>query len=165
VEQYFGAFWGGDAQKARQYLADDLSYSAPGAAFRTADVYLKASEHARRGAAGVEKRKVFADGPDVCIFYDLLLNGPVGSAAVAEWYHLDGDKIASIRTILDTAPFTAGARVQPGETALDPVCHMTVAKASAAGTRSYGGVTYYFCNPGCAAAFEQEPEQYLASSR
>jgi YHS domain-containing protein len=166
VERYFAAIWGGDSQAARRYLADDLSFSGPGAAFTTADAYLRASEHARRAAKGVETLKVFADGDDVCIFYELLLHGPVGSAPIAEWYRLDGDKIASIRTILDSAPFTAGAGQRTGErsgeTAIDPVCHMTVEQGSAAATRSHGGTTYFFCSTTCAEAFDVEPETYLA---
>lgn len=44
----------------------------------------------------------------------------------------------------------------------DPVCGMSVDPAAAAATREYNGTTYYFCNPGCAAKFEQNPTQYLA---
>lgn len=44
----------------------------------------------------------------------------------------------------------------------DPVCGMSVDPATAAATREYNGTTYYFCNPGCAAKFEQNPTQYLA---
>ena len=51
------------------------------------------------------------------------------------------------------------------ETTIDPVCHVTVGKSSAAATRSYQGTTYYSCNPGCAEAFENDPETYLATSR
>ena len=39
---------------------------------------------------------------------------------------------------------------------------MSVDPATAAATREYNGTTYYFCNPGCAAKFEQNPTQYLA---
>ncbi len=46
--------------------------------------------------------------------------------------------------------------------AKDPVCGMSVDPATAAATREYNGTTYYFCNPGCAAKFEQNPTQYLA---
>ena len=45
--------------------------------------------------------------------------------------------------------------------AKDPVCGMSVDPATAAATREYNGTTYYFCNPGCAAKFEQNPAQYL----
>ena len=45
--------------------------------------------------------------------------------------------------------------------AKDPVCGMEVDPASAAGTAEYQGKTYYFCSPGCKAAFEREPEKYV----
>jgi Cu+-exporting ATPase len=38
---------------------------------------------------------------------------------------------------------------------------MEVDPASAAGTAEYQGKTYYFCSPGCKAAFEREPEKYV----
>jgi hypothetical protein len=85
VDQYFTAFYRGDAQSARQYLVDNLSFSGPAATFSTADEYLKATEHAVRAVKGLEKQKVFVDGPDVCIIYDLLVDNPVGSIAIAEW--------------------------------------------------------------------------------
>ena len=55
---------------------------------------------------------------------------------------------------------TAGA--DQSALAKDPVCGMSVDPATAAATREYNGTTYYFCNPGCAAKFEQNPTQYLA---
>lgn len=45
--------------------------------------------------------------------------------------------------------------------AKDPVCGMSVDPATVAATREYGGVTYYFCNPGCADKFAQNPAAYL----
>ncbi len=45
--------------------------------------------------------------------------------------------------------------------AKDPVCSMSVDPATAAATREYDGVTYYFCNPGCADKFAQNPAAYL----
>ena len=48
-----------------------------------------------------------------------------------------------------------------GDTAIDPVCGMTVVKATAKATYEYKGTTYYFCNPGCKDAFAKEPEKYL----
>lgn len=162
VEHYFSALYRGDASTARSYLADDLSFRGPMTRLSNADQYVKATEHVVRAIKGVEKRKVFADGQDVCIFYDLLMDTPVGSIPIAEWYHLDGEKISSIQTILDTAPFTSTATT--GETAIDPVCGMTVAKESAAATRLYAAETYYFCNPGCADAFGDQPERYATGA-
>jgi YHS domain-containing protein/TusA-related sulfurtransferase len=48
-----------------------------------------------------------------------------------------------------------------GDTAIDPVCGMTVVKATAKATYEYKGTTYYFCNSGCKDAFAKEPGKYL----
>ncbi len=47
--------------------------------------------------------------------------------------------------------------------AIDPVCGMEVDEQSAAATSEYKGKTYYFCAPGCKAAFDKDPEKYLSS--
>jgi YHS domain-containing protein/glycosyltransferase involved in cell wall biosynthesis len=44
---------------------------------------------------------------------------------------------------------------------VDPVCHMTVDPAHAAGTSTYEGTTYYFCSPGCKTKFDKDPAAYL----
>lgn len=52
------------------------------------------------------------------------------------------------------------------QTALDPVCGMTVdtADATARGlVAEHAGVTYYFCGRGCQLDFAEDPERYLAS--
>lgn len=47
------------------------------------------------------------------------------------------------------------------ETAIDPVCKMTVGvKDPPGGASEYEGTTYYFCAPGCKRAFDQEPAKY-----
>ena len=49
-----------------------------------------------------------------------------------------------------------------GDTAIDPVCKMTVSTANpAGGTAEHEGETYYFCAPGCREAFVQEPAKYV----
>ncbi len=44
--------------------------------------------------------------------------------------------------------------------AKDPVCGMEVSEQSAGGKSEYQGKTYYFCSPGCKAAFDKEPQRY-----
>jgi YHS domain-containing protein len=53
------------------------------------------------------------------------------------------------------------AQQKAGDTAVDPVCGMTVKKAEAKATYEYKGETYYFCNTGCKDAFAKDPEKYL----
>jgi YHS domain-containing protein len=99
----------------------------------------------------------------VCIFYDLHIDQPVECVPIAEWYHVEGERITSIRTILDTAPFMSSAPATTA-TAVDPVCGMTVAIAAAPATRTYAGQTYAFCNPACAEAFDARPQRYVAAA-
>jgi len=53
------------------------------------------------------------------------------------------------------------AAQQSAETAVDPVCGMTVVKANAKATYDYKGTTYYFCNVGCKESFAKDPEKYI----
>ena len=46
----------------------------------------------------------------------------------------------------------------------DPVCHMDIDPATAAGTSEYKGQTYYFCSRGCKKAFDKDPEKYLSAT-
>jgi YHS domain-containing protein len=161
VDDYLRALYSGDLDSARQYLADDLSFQGPAAAFATADDYLRATRHAAGVVKGVEVRRVFVDGAEVAVLYDLHLDHAVGSIAIADWYRLEDDgKIASIRSIFDTGPFTPTG----GDTAVDPVCGMRVSKASPAVTRAHAGETYAFCSAGCAEAFTTAPERYVGSA-
>ena len=49
-----------------------------------------------------------------------------------------------------------------GPPAQDPVCGMNVDPATSTLTTSFGGRTYYFCNPKCLAKFRENPSAYLA---
>jgi Cu+-exporting ATPase len=53
---------------------------------------------------------------------------------------------------------------KPGDTAIDPVCKMTVDPANPpGGSAEHDGQTYYFCGPGCRGAFVKEPASFLSS--
>jgi YHS domain-containing protein len=53
------------------------------------------------------------------------------------------------------------AQQKASDKAVDPVCGMSVDKASAKATFEYKGTTYYFCCPGCKDKFAKDPEKYL----
>jgi Cu+-exporting ATPase len=60
-------------------------------------------------------------------------------------------------------PASAPTEAPPAKTTVvDPVCGMTIDPATAAGHHDYLGTTYYFCNPGCLAKFQADPQKYLA---
>lgn len=50
------------------------------------------------------------------------------------------------------------------ETALDPVCGMTVEITPSTPTAEYEGQTYYFCCTGCRRTFERTPEEHLTAA-
>jgi Cu+-exporting ATPase len=50
---------------------------------------------------------------------------------------------------------------EPSDTAIDPVCGMTVSPNTAAGSFEYNGLTYYFCSTHCFAKFQMDPDAFL----
>ena len=44
--------------------------------------------------------------------------------------------------------------------AIDPICKMTVDENTAQYRSDYKGRIYYFCAPGCKAAFDKDPEKW-----
>jgi YHS domain-containing protein len=47
------------------------------------------------------------------------------------------------------------------ELVVDPVCHMQVHPATAAGRRPHGDKEFFFCSSRCARRFEAAPDKYL----
>ena len=48
--------------------------------------------------------------------------------------------------------------------ALDPVCGMEIDPATAAGSSTVDGKTFYFCAKACKTRFDAEPSRYGASA-
>ena len=57
--------------------------------------------------------------------------------------------------------YLAKAQPKHDDKAVDPVCGMSVDKATAKATYEYKGKTYYFCCSGCKDKFVKDPEKYL----
>jgi YHS domain-containing protein len=57
------------------------------------------------------------------------------------------------------------AQQKSADTAIDPVCGMTVTKATAKATFDYKGMTYYFCSTGCKESFAKDPDKYLKKAQ
>jgi Cu+-exporting ATPase len=51
--------------------------------------------------------------------------------------------------------------MQNSNTAIDPVCGMTVDKAAPAATTAIGGETWHFCSTYCKARFDGDPESFI----
>jgi len=113
IVQSYGAAWGrGDFAAARKLLHDDLSFQGPLDTFHRADDYLAAIQKLGAIVKGMRHQKTIVEGNDAAVFYTL--DTVLGASAVAEWYTVRGDRIASIRTYFDARPFAAAAGGKPG---------------------------------------------------
>jgi hypothetical protein len=112
VQGFMGAMGRGDFAAARKYLDDNLSFRGPIDAFDKPEPYLQALEKLHKMVERVDMKKMFVDGNDVCLLYDLVTNTPAGTSFVCEWMQVRGERIASIRVVFDARPFAAmfGAR-------------------------------------------------------
>jgi class 3 adenylate cyclase/YHS domain-containing protein len=83
-----------------------------------------------------------------------------------EGFELQGRGRRRLRNIADPVPIYRA--VEPGRAELtldiDPVCRMAVDPAHPAETRRRLGLTRYFCSPECAAAFDDRPRRYIATT-
>ncbi|MYZ49208.1 heavy metal translocating P-type ATPase [Propylenella binzhouense] len=67
--------------------------------------------------------------------------------------------------LADPERYLAGAAAPAqAETAIDPVCGMTVKLGAGKPTAEHAGTTYHFCSEGCRAKFLADPERYLAGA-
>jgi hypothetical protein len=107
VQSFKQALGKGDVAAARKLLHDNLSFRGPIDSFDKPEPYLAALEKLHHIVQRIDVKKLFADGDDVCMLYDMVTNTPAGTAFIAEWLHVKGDKIASIRTVFDARPFAA----------------------------------------------------------
>ena len=71
--------------------------------------------------------------------------------------------LAEVVQVTRAAAARAPERAAPAaaeETALDPICGMTVVVARARHTAEHAGRTWYFCNPRCREKFLATPERW-----
>jgi len=108
VMAYQRALGNQDYTTARSFMADDnFSFRGPLASHDKPEGLLKDLEQLHHIVGGVEMRKVFVDGDDVCLLYDLITKEPPVNSFTCEWYHVSDGKIHSLRVVFDARPFAA----------------------------------------------------------
>jgi ketosteroid isomerase-like protein len=113
AEGFFDAWTGKDFERAREFLADDLSFEGPIESFSDADSYIASLKQLSGIVTGAETQKVFVDGDDVCVIYDLK-TAPIPSSRTCEWYRVRDGKIASVSVVFDSRPFAPMFEAQQG---------------------------------------------------
>jgi ketosteroid isomerase-like protein len=106
AEAFFDAWTAKDLDRARSFLHDDVSFEGPIDSFTDADSYIASLRQLSGIVTGAEKQKVFVDGDDVCVIYDLE-TAPVPSSRTCEWYRVRDGKIESVSVVFDARPFAA----------------------------------------------------------
>ena len=88
-----------DFKAARQFVDDDLSFVGVLGSRQGAEVYFKDMERMR---LKYDVKKVFTDGDDVCLFYNLIISG--ANVLVSAWYHVANGRIRSLQVVFDPRP-------------------------------------------------------------
>jgi hypothetical protein len=105
AESFFDAWTSKDFERARAFLHDEgFHFEGPIESFSEADSYIASLTQLSGIVTGAEKQKVFVDGDDVCVIYDLK-TAPVPSSRTCEWYKVHDGKIASVSVVFDARPF------------------------------------------------------------
>src|SRR5205814_7713030 len=105
VESYREALGKGDFASARNLMQDNMVFEGPLDTFNKADDYLAANKKLASIIQRIDLKKVFVDGDDVCVLYEMVTNTPAGTAFIAEWYQVKDGKIAALRAVFDARPF------------------------------------------------------------
>ena len=127
---------------------------------RAGEVFERAADLLGVGEEELDERVRSPAGIDVGAETPAQIGVSVLAELVDEW-----DAIASAEAGARgaDAPTDAGD-VAEAETAVDPVCGMTVDPETAAASHAYDGETFYFCCEGCADAFREAPEEHLGTA-
>jgi hypothetical protein len=94
-----------DFDAARKLLKDDLRFTGPFESFDRADDYVEAIRKLWGIVESMEVRHVSSSGDEVVTLYDMVTRTPAGTQLVCEWYGVEGQTIAWIRAVFDSAPF------------------------------------------------------------
>jgi hypothetical protein len=105
VNGYQRALGQGDFTAARKLLSDSLAFQGPFDTFTKPEPYLEALKKLHPIVKGVKIHKLFVDGGDACLLYDMETSTPAGTAFVAEWYQVRDARISRIRVVFDARPF------------------------------------------------------------
>jgi ketosteroid isomerase-like protein len=98
------AWSSGDFDTARSLFADDVTFVGPMGHTEGVDAYIEGVRGLKQIVSGTEQRRVFGEGEDVCIIYDLVTTTPAGSLPCAGWYQVRAGKITSVRAFFDARP-------------------------------------------------------------
>ncbi len=93
---------------ARRYVSDNMTFDGALASEQGADAIFADLERMR---LKYDVKKAFADGNDVCVFYDVTLSGV--KVFTCGWYLVEDGKIRSLKVVFDPRPVLAAKAASP----------------------------------------------------
>lgn len=99
-----------DFDRAEKYVQDDFVFEGVLGTRNGAHAYFDDMKNMK---LKYQVKKVFAEANDVCIWYDLDISGQ--TIAGCGWYHLEDNKITSLKVLFDPRPL-----LEPAQKETDP---------------------------------------------
>ena len=93
----------GDYKEARTYVSDQMVFLGVLGSSDGGDAYV---DYLELKKIRYQVHKVFAEGDDVCLLYDLLMGGK--AIYGCGWYHVKDGKINMLRVVFDPRPLLEG---------------------------------------------------------
>ena len=97
----------GDFDAARALLDEHVQFTGPLGHTEGVDDYIEGVRGLAKAVKGVEQRRVFGEGDDVCIVYDLVTKTRAGAVPTSAWYRVRHGRIVSINAFFDARAFLA----------------------------------------------------------
>ena len=109
VNAYLTAFYSGDFETAKGFVADDFDFKGPFIQVTGRERYFTAAARLAAIVRGHSLLRQWHDGDEVSSIYDMQFETPAGKGALyaSEWSQVADDKIVRGRLVFDTAAFRA----------------------------------------------------------
>jgi hypothetical protein len=101
------AWSSGDFDAARALLDDHVQFNGPLGHTEGADDYIAGVRGLAEAIDRVEPRRVFGEGDDVCIVYDIVTRPGAAPVPSAGWYRVRHGRIVAINAFFDARAFVA----------------------------------------------------------
>lgn len=114
---YIGACGRKDLDAVAPLLAPDIHFTGPSGIIDGATPYLATLRRIGVVWVGSDVRKVFADGNDICVIYDLVTDTPAGAVPAVEWLRIEDGHIRSVNLYFDRIAFKPASEEVAARTA------------------------------------------------